>query len=210
MDTRGAMTPVLVRFVSIISSFSQVNILHTGVGCIVFADDLITASIIYRQINCQSELKLNSCDHSFRQSWSHKGVMGHQLRSCLGASLLLLHFLCWLVLYFVCSSLKRQCLHFDEMFITGCTGSYQNDNFQCSQWRKFGQNDDIFVSGILYACSMMPTWHLIGIYFLLWSEQCIIFAFTCAAMIEILWRSHWYHFENNSFKSYFERCSGYT
>ena len=68
MDTRGAMTPVLVRFVSIISSFSQVNILHTGVGCIVFADDLITASIIYDQINCQSELKSSSCDHSFQQS----------------------------------------------------------------------------------------------------------------------------------------------
>ena len=57
-------------------------------------------------------------------------------------------------------SLKRKCLHFDEMFITGCTGSHQNDNFQCSQWRKFRQNDDIFVSGILYACSMTPTWNV--------------------------------------------------
>ena len=43
-------------------------------------------------------------------------------------------------------SLKRKCLHFDEIFITGCTGSCQNDNFQCSQWLKFRQNDDIFVS----------------------------------------------------------------
>ena len=43
-------------------------------------------------------------------------------------------------------SLKRKSLHFDEMFITGCTGSCQNDNFQCSQWWKFRQNDDIFVS----------------------------------------------------------------
>ena len=33
-----------------------------------------------------------------------------------------------------------------EIFITGCTGSCQNDNFQCSQWLKFRQNDDIFVS----------------------------------------------------------------
>ena len=32
------------------------------------------------------------------------------------------------------------------MFITGCTGSCQNDNFQCRQWWKFRQNDDIFVS----------------------------------------------------------------
>ena len=44
------------------------------------------------------------------------------------------------------TTLKRKSLHFDEMFITGCTGSCQNDNFQCSQWWKFRQNDDIFVS----------------------------------------------------------------
>ena len=43
-------------------------------------------------------------------------------------------------------SLKRKCRHFDEILITGCTGSCQNDNFQCSQWLKFRQNDDIFVS----------------------------------------------------------------
>ena len=47
-----------------------------------------------------------------------------------------------------CGSLKRKCLHFDEIFITGCTESCQNDNFQCSQWWKFRQNDDIFVSVI--------------------------------------------------------------
>ena len=47
------------------------------------------------------------------------------------------------------ASLKRKCLHFDEIFITGCTESCQNDNFQCSQWWKFHQNDDIFVS-VLY------------------------------------------------------------
>ena len=44
-------------------------------------------------------------------------------------------------------SLKRKCLHFDEIFVTGCTGSCQNDNFQCNQWLKFRQND-IFVSVI--------------------------------------------------------------
>ena len=43
-------------------------------------------------------------------------------------------------------TLKRKCHHFDEIFITGCTESCQNDNFQCSQWRKFRQNDDISVS----------------------------------------------------------------
>ena len=42
--------------------------------------------------------------------------------------------------------LKRKCHHFDEIFITACIGSCQNDNFQCSQWWKYHQNDDIFVS----------------------------------------------------------------
>ena len=43
------------------------------------------------------------------------------------------------------NALKRKCLHFDEIFITGCTGSCRNYNFQCSQWLKFRQSD-IFVS----------------------------------------------------------------
>ena len=36
---------------------------------------------------------------------------------------------------------KRKCHYFDEIFVTGCIGSCQNDNFQCSQWWKFCQND---------------------------------------------------------------------
>ena len=81
----------------------------------------------------------------------------------------------------------------DENFVKMTTFSFQG---YCTpvRWRQLGM------------------WHHRNrfIYFLLWSEQCIIFAFTCAAMIEILWRLHWYDFENNSFKSYFERCSSYT
>ena len=42
--------------------------------------------------------------------------------------------------------MKRKCRHFDEIFITGCTKSCQNDNFRCSQWWKFHQNDNISVS----------------------------------------------------------------
>ena len=42
--------------------------------------------------------------------------------------------------------LKQKCRHFDEILITGCTESCHFDNFQCSQWLKFRQNDDIFVS----------------------------------------------------------------
>ena len=45
-------------------------------------------------------------------------------------------------------SLKQKCRHFDEIFITGCTESCQNDNFRCSQWLKFHQNDNISVSVI--------------------------------------------------------------
>ena len=40
---------------------------------------------------------------------------------------------------------------FDKIFINGCTWSCQNDNFQCSQWWKFHQNDDISVSVITWA-----------------------------------------------------------
>ena len=43
-------------------------------------------------------------------------------------------------------TLKHKCRHFDEIFITGCTESCQNDNFRCSQWLKFHQNDNISVS----------------------------------------------------------------
>ena len=39
------------------------------------------------------------------------------------------------------TTLKRKLFHFDKFFITGCIGSCQNDNFRCSQWRIFHQND---------------------------------------------------------------------
>ena len=42
--------------------------------------------------------------------------------------------------------LKRKCCHFDEILITDCTESCHFDNFRCSQWLKFRQNDDISVS----------------------------------------------------------------
>ena len=43
-------------------------------------------------------------------------------------------------------ALKRKCCHFDEILITDCTESCHFDNFRCSQWWKFHQNDDISVS----------------------------------------------------------------
>ena len=52
-------------------------------------------------------------------------------------------------------SLKWKCCHFDEIFITVCTGSCQTDNFQCSQWWKFHQNDDISMSVQDSWCSML-------------------------------------------------------
>ena len=39
------------------------------------------------------------------------------------------------------ASLKQKCCHFDGIFITGCTESCQNYNFQHSQWRKCHQID---------------------------------------------------------------------
>ena len=53
--------------------------------------------------------------------------------------------------------LKWTC-HFKEIFITGCTRSCQNDNFLCSQWRKFPQNDDVFITVFVRcAYSMSPS-----------------------------------------------------
>ena len=37
-------------------------------------------------------------------------------------------------------------LIFDKIFIIGCIERCQNDNFQCSQWWKFQQNDNITIS----------------------------------------------------------------
>ena len=45
-------------------------------------------------------------------------------------------------------SLKQKCRHFDEIFITGYTGSCHFDNFQCSQWWQFHQNEGLSVSVI--------------------------------------------------------------
>ena len=44
------------------------------------------------------------------------------------------------------SSLEQKCLHLNEIFITGYTGSCHFNNLQCSQWWQFHQNEDIFVS----------------------------------------------------------------
>ena len=43
-------------------------------------------------------------------------------------------------------ALKWKCHHFDEILIIGCTGSCHFDNFQCSQWWKFHQNNNISLS----------------------------------------------------------------
>ena len=48
------------------------------------------------------------------------------------------------------------CSHFDEIFINGCPGSCQNDNFQCSQWWKFRQNDIISVALYTSIFTLMP------------------------------------------------------
>ena len=62
------------------------------------------------------------------------------------------------------SAQKRKCCHLDEIFITGCTESCQNDNFRCSQRWKFRQNDDITISVCIheltsrYVCQKATIW----------------------------------------------------
>ena len=53
-------------------------------------------------------------------------------------------------------TLKWKC-HFDEFFITGCTGSCHFDNFQCSQWWKFHQYDNIFIGLNDLWCNQLAT-----------------------------------------------------
>ena len=64
------------------------------------------------------------------------------------------------------TTLKQKCRHFDEILITGCTESCQNDNFRCSQWLKFHQNDiSVSVESIsitlmcLFSSALYHTFH---------------------------------------------------
>ena len=51
-------------------------------------------------------------------------------------------------LHFRVMHFTRKCSHFDGIFIICFIRSYQNDNLQCSKWRKFRQNNNISVSVI--------------------------------------------------------------
>ena len=46
-----------------------------------------------------------------------------------------------MVAIFIADPLKQKWHHFDEIYVTGCIESCQNDNFHYSQWQKFDQND---------------------------------------------------------------------
>ena len=47
--------------------------------------------------------------------------------------------------------------YFDEIFITGWTGSCQNDNFQCTQWWKFcAASDENFMQPVMKISSKWP------------------------------------------------------
>ena len=75
------------------------------------------------------------------------------------------------------SSLKRKCHHFDEILITGCTGSCHFDN---CQWWKFHQNADISISVMiksspLWLLNWVDWWPmlLINIYFMENFHDCL-------------------------------------
>ena len=46
----------------------------------------------------------------------------------------------------LCTYTEVESCHFDENFITGCTGNCHFDNFHWSQWWKFHQNDGVSIS----------------------------------------------------------------
>ena len=69
----------------------------------------------------------------------------------------------WLTLWQL--TLKWKCLHFDEICITGYTGSCQYDNFQCTQWWKFRQIGDTSISENLELAEILRYHpHSIGIH----------------------------------------------
>ena len=44
---------------------------------------------------------------------------------------------CKIICFMISVDYLYRCRRFDEIFITGCTKSCQNDNFRCSQWLNF-------------------------------------------------------------------------
>ena len=55
---------------------------------------------------------------------------------------------------------KRKC-HFDEVFISDCSGSCDFNNFRCSRWQKFRQNDISFLMYMLsrHSCTIYPIYY---------------------------------------------------
>ena len=60
-------------------------------------------------------------------------------------------------------ALIRTYRHIDEIFVTGCNGSCQNSNFQCTKWRQIRQYDNVFVSTRV-SKSKHKDVHKIGLY----------------------------------------------
>ena len=52
-------------------------------------------------------------------------------------------------------TLKWKCCHVDKIFATGCIGSFENDNFWCSQWQNF-----VEVTIFLFRCTWDGVWDI--------------------------------------------------
>ena len=74
------------------------------------------------------------------------------------------------------NTLTRKC-HLYEIFITGCTGSCHFDNFQCSQWWKFHQNDNSSISVCTLHCSSY-TLHCAS-----YTHHCASYTLHCAVIV---------------------------
>ena len=93
------------------------------------------------------------------------------------------------------TTLKRKCRHFDEIFITGCTGSCHFDNFQCSQWWKFHQNEDISVSVNACIWLYMIVYDCIWLYMTFWWDTYILDSQNMVRSVTFFhftWARRWY------------------
>ena len=81
-------------------------------------------------------------------------------------------FWCHETFFAVYISLKRKSCHFDDIVITGCTDSCQNDNSRLSQWRKCRQNDNLSVPMKVHRFGKMSKNKLEDVNFLIFQLDC--------------------------------------
>ena len=75
-----------------------------------------------------------------KQAWGIRRII-HNKQTKLSSERYHIHWNVNIILIKFSSLAALECYHFDEIFVTGYPKSCYNDNFWCSQWQKFRQNN---------------------------------------------------------------------